>query len=152
MERIIELEDIPAHLPVWIREHMHAYVSTAGVDGHIWRGVPTLLLKTTGHRSGKDSVLPLIYGTTKAADGREAWVIVASKGGAAEHPAWYRNLQADPDVTVQVADHIVPARARTAEGPERDALWQQMAAIWPDYDNYRKATDRHIPVVVLEPR
>lgn len=151
MERIIEVEDIPADLPDWIREHMRAYVSTAGEDGHIWKGVPTLLLKTTGNKSGEPSVLPLIYGTTKAADGREAWVIVASKGGAEEHPAWYLNLEAKPDVTVQVADHITEARARTVEGKEREALWQQMVAIWPDYDNYRKSTERTIPVVVLEP-
>ncbi|HSG91028.1 MAG TPA: nitroreductase family deazaflavin-dependent oxidoreductase [Pseudomonadales bacterium] len=152
MSRIIEPEDIPEHLPEWIRDHMKEYVTSGGTKGHIWRGVPTLLLKTTGHKSGRTGVLPLIYGTTHSADGREAWVVVASKGGAPAHPAWYLNLQAQPQATVQVGEHLVDVRARTAEGGERAELWQQMTGIWPAYDDYRKATDREIPVVVLERR
>lgn len=150
MTRIIEPGDIPERLPDWIREHMRTYVESGGREGHIWRGVPTLLLKTTGRRSGRPLVLPLIYGTMQGPDGREAEVVVASKGGAPEHPAWYLNLQADPAVTVQVGEHLYTGRARTAGPEERAKLWQQMSAIWPAYDDYAKATDREIPVVILE--
>jgi hypothetical protein len=96
---------IPAHLPDWIRDHIHRYLESDGADGHMWDSssvggpglVPTLLLTTTGRKSGKPQILPLIYG--KAGKG---YVIVASKGGAPSHPAWYINLTAHPEVAVQV--------------------------------------------------
>ena len=78
------------------------------------------------------------------------YLIVASKGGAPEDPAWYRNLQADPEVTVQIEGDRFKARARTATPEERPAMWKHMAEVWPDYDEYQKKTDREIPVVVLE--
>jgi proline iminopeptidase len=77
-------------------------------------------------------------------------VIVASKGGAPAHPAWYVNLRAQPEVDVQVAADRFRARARTATGAERAALWKQMAEIYPPYNDYQKRTQREIPVVVLE--
>jgi deazaflavin-dependent oxidoreductase (nitroreductase family) len=127
-------------------EHVRRYRETNGAVGHIWkRGAKVLLLTTTGRTTGAPRTAPLIY---EDVDG--AYVIVASKGGAPEHPGWYRNLLADPDVTVQVEADVFAARARTAEGDERSRLWAAAARQWPDYDEYQKRTDREIPVVVLE--
>jgi deazaflavin-dependent oxidoreductase (nitroreductase family) len=107
--------------------------------------VTTLLLTTTGRRSGQSRTTPLIYGR----DG-ERYVVVASRGGAPTHPAWYDNLVAQPAVQVQVMADRFTARARTATPAERPALWKTMAAIWPPYDDYQARTTREIPVVVLE--
>jgi deazaflavin-dependent oxidoreductase (nitroreductase family) len=132
-------------LPQWMQDHLRRYLETDGRDGHIWNGVRTLLLTTHGRRSGEPITLPLIYGED---DGR--YVLVASKGGAPDHPFWYRNLVAEPVVGVQVAAARFKARARTADGAERDRLWGIMRNIWPQYDDYQKATERRIPVVVLD--
>jgi len=132
-------------LPDWIQDHLRRYLESDGADGHIWHGVPTLLLTTRGRRSGEWQTLPLIYGT----HGR-AWVLVASKGGHPQHPAWYLNLVAEPEVRVQVGPDKFTARARTASGAERQTLWAMMREIWPQYDDYQAATEREIPVVVLE--
>ena len=134
-----------AELPGWIQEHLTAYLESNGENGHMWRGVPTLLLTTTGRKSGEPLMLPLIYGT----DG-ENFMVVASKGGAPGHPAWYLNLVANPTVGVQVKDRKFTARARTASAAEKPALWEKMAAIWPAYNEYQQKTSREIPVVVLE--
>lgn len=125
--------------------HVEQYLATNGEVGHLWNGVPCLVLWTTGRKSGETRAAPLIYG----ARGDDV-VIVASKGGAPSHPAWYRNLEADPDVEVQVGADRYAGRARVAEGDERAELWQLMAGIWPDYDDYQAKTDRQIPVVVIE--
>jgi len=131
----------------WVREHLHRYVATDGENGHEWRpGVPTLLLTTRGRRSGRLRRTPLIYGR----DG-DAYVVVGSVGGKPDHPGWYYNLTAQPEVTIQVGPDELPARARTAEGDEREALWARMTAIWPAYDEYQAKTSRRIPIVVLEP-
>jgi proline iminopeptidase len=127
-------------------EHVRRYEETDGVEGHDWqKGVPTLVLTTAGRKTGQERKFALIY---REIDGNH--VIVASKGGADNHPGWYLNLLADPEVKVQVKADKYAARARTAEGDERAELWKQMAKVWPDYDNYQKKTDREIPVVVLE--
>ena len=127
-------------------EHVRRYLETDGEVGYRWRnGAPILLLTTTGRRSGEERLKPLIFGEE---DGR--YVVVASKGGAKHHPDWYLNLRADPDVHVQVKADRFPARARTADGEERERLWRRMAEIWPSYDDYQQKTDREIPVVVLE--
>lgn len=129
-------------------EHVRAYRETGGQRGFIWkRGTHILLLTTTGHRSGQPRTTPLIF---RELDGR--YVVVASKGGAPEHPAWYQNLQADPQARVQVRDHVLDVVARDAEPDERPRLWAAMTEVWPDYDDYQQRTDREIPVVVLEPR
>jgi deazaflavin-dependent oxidoreductase (nitroreductase family) len=131
----------------WVREHLHRYVATDGADGHEWKpGVPTLLLTTRGRRSGKLRRTPLIYGR----DG-DAYVVVASYGGSPQHPDWYLNLEAEPDVEIQVGPDVMPARAASAEGDARERLWTQMTGIWPDYDAYQSRTDRQIPIVTLEP-
>jgi proline iminopeptidase len=128
------------------QEHVERYRETGGEVGHKWkRGSKILLLTTKGRKSGEPRTIPLIY----EGDG-DRYVIVASKGGAPEHPGWYRNLQKDPNVELQVRDEVFPARARTAEGEERERLWQLVNEQWPDYDSYQTRTDREIPVVVLE--
>jgi deazaflavin-dependent oxidoreductase (nitroreductase family) len=126
--------------------HVERYQATDGEEGHIWRkGTTTLLLTTTGRTSGKSYTTPLIY----RLDGRNP-VVVASQGGSPAHPDWYLNLVANPDVRVQIKGEKFSARARTAEGEERERLWQSMTDVWPDYEGYQRKTDRQIPVVVLE--
>ena len=127
-------------------EHVRRYEETDGAEGHEWQeGVPALVLTTTGRKTGQERKFALIY---QEIDGNA--VIVASKGGAENHPGWYFNLVETPEVKVQVMADKYTARARTAEGEERAKLWEQMAKVWPDYDNYQTKTDRQIPVVVLE--
>ena len=131
-------------LPDWAVDHMNRYLETDGEDGHIWRGVPTLLLTTLGRSSGEQRMLPLIYGK----DGDDH-IIVASKGGHADHPAWYLNLAASNAVSVQVAADKFSATAEVVEGAERSRIWDRMAEIWPPYNEYQEKTDRLIPVVRL---
>jgi deazaflavin-dependent oxidoreductase (nitroreductase family) len=128
-------------------EHVQRYQQTDGAEGHEWRpGVFTLLLTTTGRRSGDQHTTPLIYGEDDA-----DYVVVASKGGADGHPDWYVNLREHPEVQVQVGPDVFAATARTVDADEKARLWPLMADIWPDYDHYAEKTDRDIPVVVLEP-
>jgi deazaflavin-dependent oxidoreductase (nitroreductase family) len=127
-------------------EHVRRYRETGGELGHIWKEGSTILLLTTkGRKTGKPRTTPLIY----ARDGDD-YVIVASQGGAPEHPGWYRNLEKDANVEIQVLDEVFPARARTAEGEERERLWRLANEVWPHYDEYATRTDRVIPVVVIE--
>ena len=127
-------------------EHVRRYRETGGKVGHIGRGGSTiLLLTTTGRTTGEKRTSPLIY----AEDGA-AFVIVASKGGAPDHPGWYKNLEKTPEVELQVKDEVFRARARTAQGDERARLWRKANEVWPQYDEYAKKTSREIPVVVLE--
>ena len=132
-------------MPLFGQEHVARYRETAGEEGHDWQGTKALLLTTTGRRSGEPRELPLIYGRHG-----DDYLVVASKGGAPEHPAWYLNLQANPEVEVQVAADRFPARARTATADERAELWETMTAEWPAYDEYQTRTSRPIPVVILE--
>jgi deazaflavin-dependent oxidoreductase (nitroreductase family) len=126
-------------------DHVRQYQETDGRVGHDWNGVTCLILTTRGRRSGTLRSRPLIYGS----DG-DAYVVIASYGGAPQHPAWYLDLQADPRAGVQVKADRFAATARTAEGAERDRLWRLMTGLWPNYDQYTQRTDRRIPVVVLE--
>ena len=127
-------------------EHVRRYRATDGEEGYIWReGSTILLLTTTGRNTGNESTTPLIFGL----DGDNP-VIVASQGGAPEHPGWYRNLAKSPEVGVQIKGERFRARARDAEGEERERLWRAMNEIWPHYDEYQTKTEREIPVVVLE--
>ncbi|HEY8121575.1 MAG TPA: nitroreductase family deazaflavin-dependent oxidoreductase [Myxococcota bacterium] len=139
------MADAKLELPSWIADHLRRYQASDGADGHLWNGVTCLLLTTTGRKSGAALTLPLIYGR----DGERA-VIVASRGGAPDHPAWYKNLAAQPRVSVQIEAQKFGATARTATGDERARLWKVMAKIWPAYDEYQAKTTREIPVVVLE--
>lgn len=132
-------------LPSWITDHIKLYVDSDGAEGHIWNGVPTLLITTEGRKSKQPQMIPLIYGK----DG-DHHVIVASRGGDARHPAWYLNLVANPSVKVQVGREKFAAKARTATVAEKRKLWPIMTKVWPAYDEYQTKTDREIPVVILE--
>ncbi len=129
----------------WVARHVRRYVETDGRSGHKWNGRQTLLLTTRGRKSGKLRRTALIYGQ----DG-DRYLLVASNGGARNHPFWYLNLTAQPEVQVQVGADKFTARARTAGAEEKPRLWRLMAAIWPDYDRYQKRTSRDISVVILE--
>jgi deazaflavin-dependent oxidoreductase (nitroreductase family) len=142
------------NLPGWMVEHANRYLSSGGTVGHIYKmtqpgrpemTVPSLLLTTTGRKSGERFIFPLFYG--KAGD---SYFVVASKGGAPQHPGWYRNILANPDVDVQVGTARMKARARTATGEERALLWEKALEFWPAYADYQRKTEREIPVVVLD--
>lgn len=128
-------------------QHVQKYEETGGKVGHTWNGTQVLIVHAKGRKSGETRKVPLIYGR----DGDD-FLIVASKGGAPEHPGWYLNLVAHPDVTIQVLDQLLPVTAHTATPQERPRLWPIMTAQWPDYDAYQAKTDREIPLVVLRPR
>jgi deazaflavin-dependent oxidoreductase (nitroreductase family) len=126
--------------------HVEAYRKTDGAEGYEWEGGShVILLTTTGHRSGEDRTVPLIFGKNG-----DDYLIVASKGGADEPPAWYVNLQADPNVTVQDRADVFKAVARTANAEEQKAFWPIVTKEWPPYDEYQTKTSRPIPVVILE--
>jgi len=128
------------------QEHVERYRATDGEEGYHWqRGTTILLLTTRGRKSGEERTTPLIF----QRDG-DRYLIVASKGGTPEPPAWYLNLKAEPQVRVQVRDDVFAAHARDATPEEQPELWRKMAAVWPDYDEYQRRTERRIPVVVLE--
>ncbi|AXB47962.1 nitroreductase family deazaflavin-dependent oxidoreductase [Amycolatopsis albispora] len=131
----------------WVAQHVQRYLETGGEQGGVFHGVPALLLTTRGRKSGQLRRTALYYGED---NGR--YVVVASNGGAARHPAWYLNLTADPAVTVQVGSDVFEADARPAEGAERDRLWEMMVELFPTYRSYRAKTDREIPLVVLSRR
>ena len=148
------MSDLPENMPDWIAQHIQLYRDDPD-KAHMWDSsmaggkgrLPTLLLTTTGRKSGKPLPLPLIY--KKVGDD---YVIIASKGGAPKHPVWFLNLEANSECEVQAGREITRARARVAEGAEREDLWNQLAEIYPPYLDYQKyAGDREIPVVVLEP-
>ena len=107
-------------------EHVRVYRETGGEHGYRWRGTTILLLTTTGRTSGEPRTTPLIHRT----DG-DRWVVVASKGGAPDHPSWFKNLQANPEATIQVQAEEIPVRTTVAEGEERDRLWSLMTEVWP---------------------
>jgi deazaflavin-dependent oxidoreductase (nitroreductase family) len=142
--------------PKWIVDHLRQYAESPE-KGHLWDAraagghadTPTLLLTTTGRKSGRQLTMPLIYGKETGKDG-DRYVIVASKGGDPKHPAWFLNLQDNPEVHVQVVRDKFTAIARTATGEERARLWDMMSHIYPPYPSYQQRTDREIPVVVLE--
>ncbi len=138
----------------WIAQHREKYLKDPE-GGHMWDStigggpgpLPTLLLFTTGRKSGKESIMPLLYGKV---DG--GYAIIASKGGNPKHPGWYHNLKASGEVKVQVAADVFQARTRDAAGAERARIWDQMVAMYPPFGDYQVAAgDREIPVVVLEP-
>jgi deazaflavin-dependent oxidoreductase (nitroreductase family) len=127
------------------QQHVDRYRETDGADGYEWRGTTILLLDTTGRRSGRNYTHPLIY-----RDYGDDFLIVASKGGAPTPPDWFLNLEANPDVEIQIKGETFPAHARVATAAEKPAMWAHMLEAWPDYAEYQTKTDREIPVVVLE--
>jgi deazaflavin-dependent oxidoreductase (nitroreductase family) len=140
--------------PGWQQRHVALYLKSDGAEGHILDfgrpGVPLvncLLLQTTGRKSRMQKTTPLIYG--KDGDG---FVVVASRGGAPTHPAWFLNLRDQPEVRFQVRDKKYRGAARITAGAERERLFRMMAGLYPPYTDYRAKTTREIPVVVLEPQ
>lgn len=127
------------------QEHVRRYRETDGEEGHDWQGTQTLILTTTGRKSGQERSTPLIYGRSG-----EDYLVVASKGGADEPPAWYLNLEANPEAEIQVKADRFKVRTRTANSDEKPEMWRTMTAEWPPYDDYQRKTKRIIPVVVLE--
>ncbi len=137
----------------WIAEHTKLYQSDPE-KARLWDStplggpgvLPTLLLTTTGRKSGTQRSLPLIYGEVA-----DSYVVIASKGGMPTHPLWYRNLEAKPECDLMVGAKAISARARVAEGEEREKIWNMMVEIYAPYVDYQKSTERVIPVVVLDP-
>jgi len=127
-------------------DQVKTYEATDGAQAGDLRGVPVIILTTRGRKTGALRKTPLM----RVTDG-EKYGVVASMGGAPEHPVWYLNLQADPVVTLQDKAVKKRYRAHTASGEEREQWWTRAAAVWPDYDNYQTKTDREIPIVILEP-
>jgi len=138
----------------WKTEHLDMYLGSGGVEGHIvdvsdiggLNFTTTLLLRYTGRKSGRTIVTPLIYGDF----GGEV-VIVASKGGADHHPAWYLNLLESPEVDFQIATQAFRASWREAEGDERARVWDFVTGIFPPYTGYQASTDRLLPLIMLKP-
>jgi len=137
-----------------VRDHVKRYVGSDGVDGHMWDRLaapgtyPCLLLTTKGRKSGEPRTTPLVYGRDNM-----SYVVVASQGGRPTHPAWYLNLQENPDVSVQVGAKRFSATAHKTLGNERTRLWQMMGDVYPMMDEYEKRIGdaRVIPVVILAP-
>jgi len=138
----------------WKTEHLDMYLGSGGVEGHIvdvsdiggLNFTTTLLLRYTGRKSGRTIVTPLIYGDF----GGEV-VIVASKGGADHHPAWYLNLLESPEIEFQIATQAFRATWRQAEGDERARVWDFVTGIFPPYTSYQASTDRLLPLIMLKP-
>ena len=145
---------LPDYLPAWMSEHVNTYLED-GEAGHLWDAslgggkgkLTTLLLTTKGRKSGKTLILPLIY---RPID-NGGFCVIASKGGAPEHPAWFLNLQANQDIQLKVINDEFKAVAKVATGAQREELWNLMEDYFPPYANYKAATDREIPVVVFYP-
>jgi deazaflavin-dependent oxidoreductase (nitroreductase family) len=126
--------------------HHHLYRLSGGRLGARIAGMPVLLLTTVGRKTGKTRTQPLTYVRTG-----DAYAVIASKGGASQHPLWYLNLLANPLAEITVGRKTQAVRARDANGEERERLWRQLADVYPGYDRYAQKTRRRIPVVVLEP-
>ena len=146
--------NLPDNLPPWIKEHIGVYLKD-GEAGHYWDAslgggegmLTTLLLTTTGRKSGKQLIIPLIYRPT----GDGGYCVIASKGGAPSHPAWYLNLEANPTIHLKVVNKEFEAVARVANGDERERLWKDMVEYYSPYTDYQASTERLIPVVVFDP-
>jgi F420H(2)-dependent quinone reductase len=130
----------------WARDQVELYERSGGTDGTELSGRPVIILTSVGARTGKIRKTPLM----RVEHGGE-YAVVASKGGAPSHPVWYHNLVANPHVELQDGPVKKDYRAREVSGAEREAWWERAVAVWPDYANYQKKTDRTIPVFVLTP-
>ncbi|TYQ11972.1 UNVERIFIED_ORG: deazaflavin-dependent oxidoreductase (nitroreductase family) [Gordonia westfalica J30] len=141
-------------IKVGSRINTRLYKATGGRIGATWRvgaglkkPAPVLLLTTIGRKSGEPRTVPLVY--LRRGD---QFVVVASQGGSAKHPAWYLNLRDNPDVTIQLGKETFDLVARTANETERAEVWPELVDVYADFDTYVAWTDRTIPVVICEPR
>jgi F420H(2)-dependent quinone reductase len=139
---------VPARLALKLGSGAHAgvYRATGGkLFGRMGKS-PILLLNTVGRKTGRKRTSPLLY----VMDG-EDFVVIASKGGAPTHPAWYMNLMANPEATVEIGDREVRVEAEVADPEDKPRLWQKMVEMYPTYDDYQRKTEREIPLLVLRP-
>ena len=136
----------PPDITLLGEEHIRRYRETDGDVGYLWNGAPTLLLTTTGRKSGEPRTSALIFGR----DGDD-YLVVASMGGAPQHPSWYFNITANPAAEIQVRGDRLPVVARTASDDEKPRLWSIVTEVWPNYVVYQTRTEREIPIVVLSP-
>ena len=130
----------------FVSDQVETYERSGGAEGNTMGGKPVIILTTKGAKSGKIRKTPLMR---VEHDGRYA--VVASKGGAPEHPVWYHNIAANPDVELQDGPDRRDYRAHEAAGDEKAQWWDRAVEAWPDYAEYQKKTDREIPLFVLEP-
>jgi len=146
-------EELLARTGNFLETHLDLYLSSGGTQGHIMNyshvGIdgflPALLLETIGRKSGKRYITPLIYGCY----GGE-WIVIGSKGGAPDHPAWFLNLEQQDGAIVQIGTEAFRSKWRLVEGDERDAIWDYMVGMFPNYADYKTAVTRTIPVVALK--
>ena len=149
-----ETKELLARSVAFVNEHRDSYLRSGGRAGHIIdctavgaRGyLPSLLLQTIGRKSGKPHIVPLLYGCFAG-----EWLVVGSRGGAPEHPAWFLNLQSRPEVHFQIATQAFRGSWRIPVGEERDQAWAYVTGMFPAYAEYQKRTERQIPVVLLRP-
>lgn len=130
----------------WIAEQVELYERTGGAEGDTLQGRPVIILTTRGAKSGKIRKTPLM----RVTDGTR-YAVVASQGGAPTNPSWYRNIMADPHVSLQDGGVVRDYVARRVEGEERETWWAMAVENWPNYEEYKNKTDRDIPVLVLDP-
>ncbi len=131
----------------WNRQTIEAFRANGGKVGGMWEGRPLLLLTTTGAKSGQRRTTPVMY----LHDG-DRLLVFASKGGAPANPAWYHNLLAHPEVTVEVGTETFEATATPLTGEERDRLYARQAELYPQFGQYQSRATRKIPVIALERR
>lgn len=150
-------KDIPTDINRIIGEHIKLHL-TDPAAAHMWDATPvgmpklvsTLLLTTIGRKSGEPRHVPLLY-VNDSDTGSEGYLVIGSKGGNAEHPVWYLNLEANPECEIRVGRPPVKARARVLEGDDYEGAWARVAAEHPNYAKYQARTERRIPIVRLEP-
>lgn len=129
-----------------IATQVEQYERSGGREGGLLEGAPCIILTTRGRKTGKLRKTPLMR---VEKEGRYA--VVASMGGAPQHPVWFHNIVADPLVTLQDGETVRDYHARVVEGDEKSEWWAEATKVWPSYDDYQRSTEREIPVVVLEP-
>lgn len=127
-------------------EQVAKYEASGGTEGNTMQGVPVIILWTRGRRTGAVRKTPLM----RVRDG-DRYAVVASLGGAPQHPVWYHNVVADPHVSLQDGPEVRDYVGRELTGDEKAEWWAKATAVWPDYDAYQEKTDREIPVILLEP-
>ncbi|MEP7091552.1 MAG: nitroreductase family deazaflavin-dependent oxidoreductase [Nocardioidaceae bacterium] len=130
----------------WVRDQVATYEASGGTEATTLQGVPIVVVTSVGAKSGKLRKNPVMR---VEHDG--AYALVASKGGAPQHPTWYHNLVAHPTVELQDGAHPSDYRVRVADGDERAVWWERAVSVWPAYADYQEKTDREIPVFVAEP-
>lgn len=129
-----------------IATQVEQYEASGGTEGGELEGKPCIVLWTRGRRSGKVRKTPLMR-----VERGGSYAVIASMGGAPQHPVWYHNIVADPRVSLQDGPQVRDYRAHVAEGDEKADWWAEATKVWPSYDDYQRSTERQIPLIVLDP-